>query len=411
MIETLLSFIGAHARWVYAILVYQSLLFAVLLFFYGLWTHNRPKMILSAFMLFTGLVFMAFLFRHIERWHLSEMFMLFLPGGFLLLIPVIYFYLMDIVSNNYRFSYKASLHFLPAILVMIVNFFLVILYEPEFTGSFNTSTQPLYFKHIVLIIFASQFLVYTYYTFGFLLKKHGTLYNAITVNRTIRGKRFIVLFFTLGIFSFILNIMMLDDVLSMGTESAAQLLKYSTAFIFLSILIGLGGISQQEEGRNHSVSPLSSSIAFSIPEINLNGISPSSNNHNNRNNGNGSQLPEAKKKEILEKLDLMMKEKAFMDSKCSIDFLAKKIGSNSRYVSQVINDFFGCSFTNYVNKLRIKEAETILADEDNEKYSVEGVGHMVGFNSKSTFNNHFKKHTGMTPGDYVKSVRNQTRKP
>ena len=402
MIETIFNFINAHARWVYAILVYQSLLFGVLLFFYGSWTHNRPKIILSVFMLFTGFVFLAFLFRHIERWNLSELFMLFLPGGFLLLIPVLYFYLMDIISDRYKLSFRAMAHFLPAIVVMIVNAVLVFLFEPEFTGSLNTAGQPFYFKHIVLIIFVGQFVFYTYKTFGFLLKQYGTLYKAFSIQRAKWGKRFVVLFFTLGVFSFVLNLMMLDNVMSMQNISTAPLLKYSAAFIFLSILIGLGGISQQETGRNTGSVPVSNIIPSGIPEIN--NKPPTQDNHRH-DNGNGSQIPDTKKKEILEKIELMMQEKIYMDSRCSIDYLAKKIGSNSKYVSQVVNEHFGCSFTNYINELRIKEAKIILANESNGKYSVEGIGNLVGFQSKSTFNNHFKKHTGMTPGDYIKLIR------
>lgn len=95
---------------------------------------------------------------------------------------------------------------------------------------------------------------------------------------------------------------------------------------------------------------------------------------------------------------------------CNVDFslnvLAEHVGSNSRYVSQVINNEFGKSFSSYVNEYRIREACARLSGEGvYANYSIKGIGESVGFKSHSTFVSVFKKITGMTPSIYRKMAQ------
>lgn len=93
----------------------------------------------------------------------------------------------------------------------------------------------------------------------------------------------------------------------------------------------------------------------------------------------------------------------YCDSDFSLGVLAEKVGSNVKYVSQIINDSFGKSFSNYVNEYRIREACARLSGkEPYGNYSVKGIGESVGFRSHSTFVGVFRKTTGMTPSIYRK---------
>lgn len=92
---------------------------------------------------------------------------------------------------------------------------------------------------------------------------------------------------------------------------------------------------------------------------------------------------------------------------CDVDFtlgvLSDHVGSNVKYVSQVINDVFGKSFSNYVNEYRVREAcDRLSAKGPYANYSVKGIGESVGFKSHSTFVGVFRKITGMTPSVYRK---------
>ncbi|MBK7028552.1 MAG: AraC family transcriptional regulator [Bacteroidales bacterium] len=87
-----------------------------------------------------------------------------------------------------------------------------------------------------------------------------------------------------------------------------------------------------------------------------------------------------------------------------MDDVAVLLHTNSKYISQVINEYYEQNFYNYINSHRIEEAKSIIRMPGSEKYSLQGIANMVGFSSKSTFNKAFKKFTGNTPSEY----RNQT---
>ena len=102
-------------------------------------------------------------------------------------------------------------------------------------------------------------------------------------------------------------------------------------------------------------------------------------------------------------MNAMENRKEFCNSDFSLAKLAETVGSNSKYVSQVINDTFGKNFSNYVNEYRVNLACMRLADfESYGNYTISAIAESVGFKSYSTFNNVFTKITGITPSMYQK---------
>lgn len=99
-----------------------------------------------------------------------------------------------------------------------------------------------------------------------------------------------------------------------------------------------------------------------------------------------------------------MKQKPYHKLNFNIEDIADALKTNTRYISQVINETFELNFFNFVNNYRIEEAKEILKSKDSEKYTIEGVAKMVGFNSKSSFNNAFKRSTGLTPSEFKKNT-------
>lgn len=103
------------------------------------------------------------------------------------------------------------------------------------------------------------------------------------------------------------------------------------------------------------------------------------------------------------------------DEYCQPEFtvatLAKLIDSNERYVSMVVNDHFGKSFTEVLNDYRIKKACERLTT-NNAKYAqltIAAIGQSVGYKSQTTFVKQFRKCTGLTPSVYQKFVAEDRR--
>jgi YesN/AraC family two-component response regulator len=115
----------------------------------------------------------------------------------------------------------------------------------------------------------------------------------------------------------------------------------------------------------------------------------------------GSALTEVHAEKLKGELgELMNIKKVFTNENLSIDDVAELLSTNSKYISQVINEYHEQNFYNYINSYRIEEAKKIIRLPGNEKYSLQGIANMVGFASKSTFNKAFKKFTGITPSEY-----------
>jgi AraC-like DNA-binding protein len=94
---------------------------------------------------------------------------------------------------------------------------------------------------------------------------------------------------------------------------------------------------------------------------------------------------------------LLIQEKLFLDRDFTMQLLVKKLNSNTAYVSRVINDKYGKSFSTLINEFRIKEARKLLADHANNQLTIEGISWNVGFKSVTSFNVAFKKYTGISP--------------
>jgi len=115
----------------------------------------------------------------------------------------------------------------------------------------------------------------------------------------------------------------------------------------------------------------------------------------------GSGLTESQKKVLKKKLDKLMKEKFYLNGKLTIDDVAEKLGTNSKYLSQVINESQQQNFYTYINTFRIQEAQRFLQEKQHLKYSIHGIARLAGFSSKSSFNEAFRRITGMTPSEYL----------
>ncbi|WP_187428589.1 hypothetical protein ROLI_044900 [Roseobacter fucihabitans] len=90
----------------------------------------------------------------------------------------------------------------------------------------------------------------------------------------------------------------------------------------------------------------------------------------------------------------MSKDLLYRDPNLSLWDLAKHIGVTSNYVSQTLNMTLMCNFFDYVNKWRIKDAVKQLRDTEE---TILLITYDVGFNSRSSFYNAFKREMGTTP--------------
>lgn len=117
-----------------------------------------------------------------------------------------------------------------------------------------------------------------------------------------------------------------------------------------------------------------------------------------------STLSAQKSERYLKRLrEIMETEKLFTDGELSLQKLAEKLSISPPHLSQVINERLGQSFSDFVNSYRVEEVKKMFLDPAKKHYSILAIAEEAGFNSKSSFNSVFKKHTGKTPSEFRKS--------
>lgn len=96
---------------------------------------------------------------------------------------------------------------------------------------------------------------------------------------------------------------------------------------------------------------------------------------------------------------LMTEQLPYLDSELTLMKLAEISQLSTHQLSYIINSGFNDNFFGYINTYRIEKAKQLLRQTDS-KYSILGIAFESGFNSKTTFNNTFKKITGITPSEF-----------
>lgn len=85
----------------------------------------------------------------------------------------------------------------------------------------------------------------------------------------------------------------------------------------------------------------------------------------------------------------------------SLNMLAKEVGSNTAYVSWVINNIYHHNFKAFLNEYRIREACRRMDDHEHYGHiTIQALIKDLGYSSYSNFVTAFKKVNGMTPSQY-----------
>ena len=99
-------------------------------------------------------------------------------------------------------------------------------------------------------------------------------------------------------------------------------------------------------------------------------------------------------------VNLMEREGLYLDSELKLGDLADELKVSRHHASQIINECFGVSFYEYVNNLRIQEAEKLLMDNEAMDMNITDIAYKSGFNNRMSFYNTFRKHFGVTPSEF-----------
>lgn len=119
-----------------------------------------------------------------------------------------------------------------------------------------------------------------------------------------------------------------------------------------------------------------------------------------------SALSDENALKLIKKLKALEKEELFLQPNYTLNKVAKKLKTNSSYLSETVNKYLDVSFAEYSNRLRINSFIIRLKEEKQMRnYTIEALAQEAGYKSVTSFNNNFKKYLKITPSQYLKELR------
>lgn len=96
---------------------------------------------------------------------------------------------------------------------------------------------------------------------------------------------------------------------------------------------------------------------------------------------------------------------AYTNPNLSLKDVAKATGLSSKNLSRAINTVPEKSFFDLVNGLRVEKSKGLLLAKKERGYTLDTIAEECGFNSRFTFNAAFKRATGLTTSEWLKSTK------
>jgi AraC-like DNA-binding protein len=303
----------------------------------------------------------------------------------LLAMPLFYLYVLSVCYSDFRLKWKHLVHLLPILLVNLV--FIPRLYLASNADMKLLSGDLEHMPEIYLIQILIEFQYVFYIVSAFLiLKKYREIYLENYTNPSTSTYKYLFQMTTVFL-------------IAHGLVALKNLLRYSDyrqMFLWLNVVVGsvalfitcwlvMKALNHPELFRGiNSKLQLTKDI---LPEVEEKTASK-----NVQDDAISSQISILKQ--------YMAQKEPFLDPSLTIQELANQIDIPVRDLSVLINHHMDQHFFDFVNEYRIQKAMGILKDQSRSQLTVLEILYEVGFNSKSSFNTSFKKHTNLTPTAY-----------
>ncbi|MBW1294126.1 helix-turn-helix transcriptional regulator [Aquimarina litoralis] len=110
-------------------------------------------------------------------------------------------------------------------------------------------------------------------------------------------------------------------------------------------------------------------------------------------------------KDVLRRLDKLEQQEYFLKMECNLSNTAKKVKTNTTYLTKIIHAHKNKNFNEYLTDLRIEYAlQRIKNDAKFRAFSVKSIAAEVGYKSDDAFAKRFKAKTGLNPSYYIKNI-------
>jgi AraC-like DNA-binding protein len=361
---------------------------------------NKSNRLLAAFFFITNfnvLYFYVMVFSNNPFWE-AIFFSHFLPLTFLV-SPLLFIYI-KFSFRPARFKWSDLCHYSPAIIILLFSI-------PYKTLSFNEkyklahnlinessiySPETVAFAFYFRAIYRFGYTIFTFFYFRWLLKKTKTEWG---------GERRTNPSFRTWIY-YLIGIQLLNSILPFAYISTIPGFSFSSINQYLlgqkDILFRITGVLIFSQNF----------VLFLYPKILFGNLTIIENNPEEtfvdqlKASINKKTNDPAVDQQISDLLEAYLPQKTYLEKRFSIAKLSYDLNISERVLSNYFNAYLDTSFSTWKNKLRIQQAVKLI-DQSQLKYvTIEGIGEMVGFQSRTNFIEVFKEQVGKTPSEYLK---------
>ena len=383
-----------------------SLFISIILIFYN-WRENKNTIYLGLFLLI------------ISTYSLTHYFSVFGDSPFWLAIfyghfapfmmlagPLIYFYVRGIIRDTYILKPTDFLHFIPAIIVFLGN---IPYYLTPFSVKLENAQKilddmnQLQFMRVNFIfpiaanyiMRVSSLMIYTLISYYRIWKYRPTVKKSIPTQQYLLTYRWLNMFFiTLIILLIAFGMITADFIQKTPKETYGALdlvhnlggimflLLSLSLLVFPQILYGFPIYTEIADARKTKTPVIQQKVDVNIVDE------------------DDEENPFI---ELRDQINAYLAdEKPYLNPDFSIGDMAAALKVPQHHVSYCLRALFKQSFPKLKTTLRIQFALQLMNSSDFEHLSIEGIGQMAGFSSRSSFYSAFQAEMGCSPGEYLK---------
>lgn len=301
--------------------------------------------------------------------------------------PLLYLYTETLVRDGHHFNRRELTHFIPFVALLLFTIPLFLMPDEEkiaLVGEHGgLDYGPNFITHIKVVFNLSYIPVILLQLRRYQTKAKDA-YSTIEQRNLDWLKGFIYAFLILALVSVVIHL--LSSMEGSQDKYSDYMLLAVTIFVYS---IGYMGLRQADFFARHDV----------VAPGEKSEVVPTLDSYSK------SGLSEERGKELMEKLEQLMEtKKPFTNNELSLRDLSEMMDISTHNLTEIINRFAGKNFYDFVNSYRVEEVKHRLKKPESSNLTMLALGMEAGFNSKSSFNSVFKKHTGMTPTEFKKQV-------